>query len=159
MHFWGFGVPGLCRGTGHLQPETSICLAGPSGQVPSRVRRGPVQIRHVLCFTAFRTHPGPEVGPIPVCPGPERCDPSDHLQESPGPPGPKSQKSLKKSLFGGLQKSPRKYPKKTKNTQNWTFLGIFRLFRVFSGTFLQTPKNTLFETFLGFRARWARRLL
>ena len=33
-------------------------------QVPSRVRRGPVQIRHVLCFPAFRTHPGPEVGAI-----------------------------------------------------------------------------------------------
>ena len=32
-------------------------------QVPSRVRGGPVQIRQVLCFTAFRTHPGPEVGP------------------------------------------------------------------------------------------------
>ena len=43
----------------------------------------------------------------------EICDPSDHLQESLGPPGPKSQKSLKKSLFGGLQKSPQKYPKKS----------------------------------------------
>ena len=39
-------------------------------QVPSRVRRGLVQIRHVLCFTAFRTHPGPEVGAIPARPGP-----------------------------------------------------------------------------------------
>ena len=39
-------------------------------QVPSRVRRGPVQIRHVLCFTAFWTHPGPEVGAIPARPGP-----------------------------------------------------------------------------------------
>ena len=39
-------------------------------QVPSRVRGGPVQIRHVLCFTAFRTHPGPEVGTIPARPGP-----------------------------------------------------------------------------------------
>ena len=41
-------------------------------QVPSRVRGGPVQIRHVLCFTVFRTHPGPEVGPsrpvlVPSC--------------------------------------------------------------------------------------------
>ena len=32
-------------------------------------------------------------------------------------------------------------------------LGIFRLFRVFSGTFVQNPKKTFFETFLGFRAR------
>ena len=39
-------------------------------QVPSWVRRGPIQIRHVLCFTAFRTHPGPEVGAIPARPGP-----------------------------------------------------------------------------------------
>ena len=39
-------------------------------QVPSRVRRGPVQIRHVVCFTAFRTHPGPKVGAIPARPGP-----------------------------------------------------------------------------------------
>ena len=41
-------------------------------QVPSRVRGGPVQIRHVLCFTVFRTHPGPEIGPsrpvlVPSC--------------------------------------------------------------------------------------------
>ena len=39
-------------------------------QVPSRVRGGPVQIRHVLCFTVFRTHPDPEVGAIPASPGP-----------------------------------------------------------------------------------------
>ena len=39
-------------------------------QVPSRVRGGPVQIRHLLCFTVFRTHPGPEVGAIPPRPGP-----------------------------------------------------------------------------------------
>ena len=39
-------------------------------QVPSRVRGGPVQIRHVLCFTVFRTHPGPEVRAIPARPGP-----------------------------------------------------------------------------------------
>ena len=29
-----------------------------------------------------------------------------HLHESPGAPGPKSQKSSKNSLFGGLQKNP-----------------------------------------------------
>ena len=37
-------------------------------QVASRVRRGPVQIRHVLCFRAFRTHPGAEVGAISARP-------------------------------------------------------------------------------------------
>ena len=50
----------------------------------------------------------------------------------PGPPGPKSQKSLKKSLLG---------------VSFLTFSGIFR-------DFLQTPQKTLFETFLRF---WARR--
>ena len=39
-------------------------------QVPSRVPSGPVQIRHVLSFAVFRTHPGPEVGAIPARPGP-----------------------------------------------------------------------------------------
>ena len=39
-------------------------------QVPSRVRSCPVQIRHVPCFTVFRTHPGPEVGAILARPGP-----------------------------------------------------------------------------------------
>ena len=39
-------------------------------QIPSRVRKGPVQIRHVLCFTAFRAHPFPGVGGIPARPGP-----------------------------------------------------------------------------------------
>ena len=63
------------------------------------------------------------------------CDPSDHLQESLGPPGPKSQKSLEKSLFGGLQKSSRKYPKKSKNTQKSPNLCIFVYFLTFSGIF------------------------
>ena len=39
-------------------------------QVPYWVPSGPVQIRHVLCFAVFRTHPGPEVGAIPARPGP-----------------------------------------------------------------------------------------
>ena len=50
------------------RPSPGSC-PGPV-QVPSRVRGGPVQIRHVLCFTVFRTHPGPEVGAIPARPGP-----------------------------------------------------------------------------------------
>ena len=78
------------------------------------------------------------------------CDPSRHVQEFPGPPGPKLQKSLEKGLSGGLQKSLQKYPKKSKNTDFRTFLSIFRLFRVFLGTFLQTPEKTFFETFCDF---------
>ena len=57
---WGLGVPS--RPSPGSDP-------GPV-QVPSRVRRAPVQIRHVLCFTAFRTRPSPEVGAIPARPGP-----------------------------------------------------------------------------------------
>ena len=48
-------------------------------QVPSRVRGGPVQIRHVLCFTVFRTiqailaYPGPSV-PSRIGPGQAETD-------------------------------------------------------------------------------------
>ena len=75
------------------------------------------------------------------------CDPSDHLQES---PGPKSQKSLKTSLFGGPQKSPRKYPKKSKITQNWTFCGIFDFFEYFRGLFCGPPKRLVLRLFCDF---------
>ena len=56
-------------------------------------------------------------------------------------------KISKKGLFGGPQKSLKKYPEKSKNTDFRTFLAIFRLFRVYFGTFLQAPKKTFFETF------------
>ena len=75
------------------------------------------------------------------------CDPSDHSQESPDPPGPNRKKnSLKKNLFGGLQKSSRKYPKESRKED---FLGHFKnySFFFFSGTFLQTPTKTSFEIF------------
>ena len=77
-------VPGfMCPGCSKFQKGLEVCYClwgvpsrpspgsypGPV-QVPSRVRGGPVQIRHVLCFTVFRTHPGPEVGAIPARPGP-----------------------------------------------------------------------------------------
>ena len=94
---------------------------------------------------------------------PEPCDPSDHLQESPDFPGPKFQKSLEKSLFGGLEKSPGKYPKKfkkyPKNTQIWTFFGYVSTFSGIFGDFFADLQKDFFETFLGFRARKARRLL
>ena len=47
----------------HPDPSLGPILPG---QDPSQIRRGPVQIRHVLCSAAFRTHPGPEVGAIPL---------------------------------------------------------------------------------------------
>ena len=80
----------------------------------------------------------------------KKLSPSRHLQKSPGPPGPNSQKSLKKGLFGGLEKSLKKYPKKSKNTDFRTFLVFFSVFLETFGyfwDFLQTPQKTLFETF------------
>ena len=82
------------------------------------------------------------------------CDPSRHLQESPGPPGPKSQKSLKKGLLGGLEKSLEKYPKKSKNTEKipkkvrklifLDFLGYF------SRLFSRPPKRPFLRLFCDF---------
>ena len=62
-----------------------------------------------------------------------------------GPSGPKSQKRLKKSLFGS-EKSPRKCPKKSKNAHFQAFCDIFGLFRTFFGTFLR-PQKSSFEFF------------
>ena len=60
----------------------------------------------------------------------QSCDSSDHLQESLSHPGPKR---LQKSLLRGLQKSPRTYPKKSKNTPQksniWVFGDFFGYFR------------------------------
>ena len=69
-------------------------------QVPSRVRGGPVQIRHVLCFTVFRTHPGPEVGAIPARPGPIRL-PSVPSSIGPGRAKLDFLATSDQSLFGG----------------------------------------------------------
>ena len=73
------------------------------------------------------------------------CDSSRHLQESLDPPGPKSQ-SLKKSLFGGPQKSLKKYPKKSTNTdfrRKSVFVDFFGYFlRLFCG-----PPKRLFLDF------------
>ena len=77
------------------------------------------------------------------------------------PFGPEVAKMSQKGSFRGSAEKSQKIPKKSKNTDFRTILGIyiFRLFRVFFGTFLQTPEKTLFETFLRVRARRARRLL
>ena len=68
------------------------------------------------------------------------CDPSDHLQESLGPRGPKSQKkSLRKSLFWGVCK---KVPENTRKSQKipqirpfWVFFLLFRGIFYFFGFF------------------------
>ena len=61
-----------------------------------------------------------------------------------GPSGPEiPKKSRKESFWGGSAKSPRKYPKKPKNTGKSLISGIFRRLLC-----RPTPKKTLFETFL-----------
>ena len=64
------------------------------------------------------------------------CDPSDHLQESLGPPGPKSQKKVSKRVCLGVCKKSPKIPEKVKKYPNLN--GDF---------FADPPKKTLFETF------------
>ena len=87
---------------------------------------------------------------------PKNCDPSRHLQlqEPRGPPGPKLQKSLKKGLFGGLEKSLRKYPKKSKNTDFrafWAFFLVFLdFFGYFSRLFSRSPKRPFLRLFCDF---------
>ena len=80
-----------------------------------------------------------------------------------GPSGPEIAKSVSKRVFFGVwrkvSKNTRKSPKIPIFGPFWVFFGILRLFRVFFETFLQTLKKTLFETFLRFLARRARRLL
>ena len=62
-----------------------------------------------------------------------------------GPSGPEIAKKSHKGFFGGLEKSLKKYPKKSKNTDFRTFLGIFSVFLDFFGYFLRLfsrpPKN------------------
>ena len=87
------------------------------------------------------------------------CDPSNHLAGVSAPSGPKiAKKSQKESLQGSAKKVP-KTPRTSKNTPQNPILGILLLFALFPGTFLQTPEKTLFNTFLRFWARRARRLL
>ena len=67
------------------------------------------------------------------------------------PSGPEIAKKVSKGSFWGSgeksQNIPEKVSKYRKNTQKGPKIGIFRLFRVFFETFLQTPQKTLFETF------------
>ena len=63
-----------------------------------------------------------------------------------GRSGPEIAKTSQRGSLGCPQESPRKFPKKSKNTRRSPTMCIFRLFRVFSGTFPRTPKKTLFET-------------
>ena len=78
------------------------------------------------------------------------CDPSRHLQESLDPPGPKSQKSLKKSLFGGPQKSLKKYPKKSKKPKKVRKSVIFDFFGYFLRLFCGPPKRLFSRLFCDF---------
>ena len=52
-----------------------------------------------------------------------------------------NQRRLIKGILGGLQRSPRKYPKKSKNNQKGSKMDILRLFQAFAGTLLQTANR------------------
>ena len=72
------------------------------------------------------------------------CDPSDHLQESPGPPGPKSQKtSQKESFWGSAKKSP-KIPEKVKNDLKKSNFGVFLTFSGIFGDLFADPQKDSF---------------
>ena len=75
-----------------------------------------------------------------------------HQSVSSGPlgSGPKSQNSHKNGLLGGLQKGPAKYPKESKNSARSLKIGLFGLFRVFWGTFLQTAQRPFLRLFCDF---------
>ena len=70
------------------------------------------------------------------------------------PSGPEIAKKLKKGLFGVLEKSLGKYPKKSKNIVFRTFLGIFSVFLDFFGyfprLFSRPPKRPFLRLFCDF---------
>ena len=75
------------------------------------------------------------------------CDPSDHLQESPGPQRPKAQKSLKKSLFRGFTKKSPKIPEKVKKHPETPKFGHFLTFSGIFGDFFADPRKDSFWDF------------
>ena len=89
-------------------------------------------------------------------------DGNRHIQESPHPRAPKSQKSLK-TVFPGLPaRSVKKVSKKSPNTDFAVFLTRFRVFWDFSTLFRHSGRGARedrFETFLGFRGSGVWRLL
>ena len=85
----------------------------------------------------------------------QHCDPSDHLQESPGPVQARNpKKRLKKKVsflvfLGFCKETPRKYPKKPKNTQiiKWTFGVFFFRFSGIFGDFVTDPQKHFLRLF------------
>ena len=73
------------------------------------------------------------------------CDPSRHLQESPGPPSPKSQKRSEKESFLAVRQKTPKIPQKSKNdpkVQFSEFWGPFLTFEdFFRGLLFGTHQN------------------
>ena len=142
----GGGVPGSKEGRGPGSWCSSACTRSKSVGIPRA--SSPQRARTLRIFPKKSLR-----GNSCLSTAPTICDPSDHLQESPGPPGPKSQKSLKKSLGGLQKKSPRKYPKKSKQRpKKSTFGYFFDFFRYFWGLFCRPPKRLFLRRFLRF---WA----
>ena len=71
-----------------------------------------------------------------------------------GPSGPEIAKKSQKGFLGGLEKSLEKYPKKSKNIDFRTFLGIFSVFLDFFGyfsrLFSRPPKRPFLRLFCDF---------
>ena len=84
-------------------------------------------------------------------------DGSCHVQESPHPRAPKSQKSLKTAFPGIPARSVKKVSKKSQNdpktSQKDYKISVRGLFRHFFDTPGGEAREDRFETFLGFRAR------
>ena len=134
-----------------VPPETTstagVTSASQSHALPSAVDQEPIASSSTAATAVIAEIPIPEL-PVVSKPEAESGDkPPDSVskqaQKVPpsktvSPPGPFC-------FFGCLQKSPRKYPKMSKTHQNvQVCIFFFQIFRVFSGTFSQTPKKTLF---------------
>ena len=77
------------------------------------------------------------------------CDPSRHVQESPGPPGPKSLKRLQKPFWWGpAKKSPKKNPRSPKMPQKVQFSAFLgHILGYFRGLFCRPPPKRLLRHF------------
>ena len=81
----------------------------------------------------------------------DSCDPSRHLQEYPGPPGPKSQKNVsKKVLWGVGRKVPRNTRKSLKIPKKVRKLVFLDFFGYFLGLFCRPPKRPFWGFFCDF---------
>ena len=128
-------------------PTTSLCREGHrAAQLPQHQRfQAHRQHRSVLQRCQLSRH-GRHISNFPKA---QDLRPEPPFTGVSGPSRPEiTKKSQKRSFWGSAEKSQKKTQKTSKNTDFRTYLGIFKLSRVFFETFLWTPKRTFFETFL-----------